>query len=352
MVESMEITNFDELALATLGTTITLCVLAIVTVVLRCWVRFGNKAFGIDDFSMILGLLFFIACCIFTCMGCYSGLGTPDAAIQSASVVFFQITYAWSLAFIKVSICVALLRITQAKRYVIPLWLVMLLSVGITFVAFVTLLVGCKPIAASWDAGVGECDHSGRVMNIAILISAIAILTDWSCAIIPAFILWNLNMRFDVKVSLVFVLALGVLASISTIVRFPYLHYYEQLFNYLYNVCNVVVWSIVECGIGIIAGSLPSLRPLVRNLGSGSKKTHPGGPSNGLTNGGNSIPLRSTAQGQSSTACEAGRNQQSGEIDDGSSQTFIIMKNTQIDVEYGSVKENPVQWGNDFDRPR
>lgn len=31
------------------------------------------------------------------------------------------------------------------------------------------------------------------------------------------------------------------------------------------NVANIVLWSIVECGVGIIAGSMPSLRSLLKS---------------------------------------------------------------------------------------
>lgn len=31
------------------------------------------------------------------------------------------------------------------------------------------------------------------------------------------------------------------------------------------NVANIVLWSVVECGVGILAGSLPSLRSLLKS---------------------------------------------------------------------------------------
>ncbi|KAM0492554.1 hypothetical protein ACHAP8_009909 [Fusarium lateritium] len=69
-------------------------------------------------------------------------------------------------------------------------------------------------------------------------------------------------MKLATKVSLAAILGLAALASLCTIVRLPYVKYYVIIPNYLYNVTHIVIWSILESGIGIVAGSLPSLRQL------------------------------------------------------------------------------------------
>ncbi|KAJ4258191.1 hypothetical protein NW762_008337 [Fusarium torreyae] len=72
-------------------------------------------------------------------------------------------------------------------------------------------------------------------------------------------------MKRATKFSVGVILGLAALASLCTIIRLPYVKYYTIIPNYLYNVTNIVIWSIVESGIGIVAGSLPSLRKLVSN---------------------------------------------------------------------------------------
>lgn len=47
-------------------------------------------------------------------------------------------------------------------------------------------------------------------------------------------------------------------------VRIPWLQYWDIKGNQLFNLSNVLIWSNVECGIGIVAGSLPMLGRLVR----------------------------------------------------------------------------------------
>ncbi|KAK8848637.1 cation-transporting atpase 4 [Apiospora arundinis] len=349
------------LAAATLAVTVVLGALSIITVTLRIYVRSSIKALALDDYLMTIGLLFFVACCTFTSMDVYSGLGHHDVAFTTGLskddsyfltvhaakwLVFFQITYAWSLPFIKSSICWALLRFTTARRYVYPLWAVMIFSVGITFVGFVAVMVNCTPFAASWDPslraplGTGHCDSSGRISQISYVISAISVITDWACAIIPAFVIWGLRMSKSLKITLMFILALGALASISTIVRLPYLQFYNVPTDYYYNVCNIVIWSIVECGVGIIAGSLPSLRPLLKKIPMfGSKRSY--AYRSGSNDTPNQIKMNNLghAGGRSLATCHGGEDESKWErLDDNSSQQYIIMKNTQVDVEYGHSK--------------
>lgn len=110
---------------------------------------------------MVIALGVFTACCIFTCMAVYTGLGTVDAGLEAwnmtstikasankafhflscriptyadawnlQNIIFFQITYAWSLPFIKSSICLTMLRIITDKPLRIVIWVSMVASIA------------------------------------------------------------------------------------------------------------------------------------------------------------------------------------------------------------------------------
>lgn len=72
------------------------------------------------------------------------------------------------------------------------------------------LLAWCRPVAATWDPSLGQCADPALITNVSYFISSISIATDWACAILPAFLLWDIQLRTAVKVSLIVVLALGV----------------------------------------------------------------------------------------------------------------------------------------------
>ncbi|KAF9770129.1 hypothetical protein IL306_012362 [Fusarium sp. DS 682] len=70
-------------------------------------------------------------------------------------------------------------------------------------------------------------------------------------------------------------------ASVATMIRMPYMKFYfHPEKDYLYRVCNVALWCLFETGIGVIAGSLPPLRKLVKRWGI-FDSTH--GHSSGVT---------------------------------------------------------------------
>ncbi|KAK9770530.1 putative Integral membrane protein [Seiridium cardinale] len=82
---------------------------------------------------------------------------------------------------------------------------------------------------------------------------------------LPALILWEVQLKWKVKLSVAIILGVGVIASSATLVRLRYLLHYSDPDNYLY-VANIAICSIVESAIGIIAGSASALRPLVKYI--------------------------------------------------------------------------------------
>lgn len=88
--------------------------------------------------------------------------------------------------------------------------------------------------------------------------------------------LWRVNMSWRTKISLFFVLGLGSFVSACAVVRMTYLGSYGASGDWLWDTVPLATWSVIELNTGIIAGSLPSLRPLVKRFlgsiyGSGSR---------------------------------------------------------------------------------
>lgn len=133
--------------------------------------------------------------------------------------------YAVSAAFIKSSIAVTLLRISASQRhYNWSLYTI----IGMTWVAAIVFCAGIasictstkhcariitdncvgKPIETLWGAAKGTCNLQLN-SNVSFFFSAIEILTDWSLAILPAILLWNVQMKGSVKTSVAVILALA-----------------------------------------------------------------------------------------------------------------------------------------------
>lgn len=93
-----------------------------------------------------------------------------------------------------------------------------------------------------------------------------------------------------------------------------------------------MLWTIIECGLGIVAGSLPSLRLLLKKFGLSSTKSKTGRTTDDPSKLDRSVNLVSIKNKPKTTF--SGRNDDWEQIDDSSSQKFIIMKHTQTDVEW------------------
>ncbi|KAG5660146.1 hypothetical protein KAF25_003668 [Fusarium avenaceum] len=256
-----------------------------IVVALRCFVRLKHRIFGIDDGLMLFGWMLHVAFSAIAMQCVYSGLGTQDEdlndflRLESRKFLYFgQLTYSISLIPLKGSICVTLLRISVKRVHRIIIWSTLALTVVASTATVIGCLVGCRPIAANWSHD-PKCDPFQLMAAFGYLMSSTAVITDFVCAILPIFMLYKSQMKTTTKISVSVILGLAGLASLCTIIRLPYLKYYTIQTNYIYNVTNIVLWSLIESGIGIIAGSLPSLRKLVSrrwhfNPSAGSSPAH------------------------------------------------------------------------------
>lgn len=59
------------------------------------------------------------------------------------------------------------------------------------------------------------------------------------------------------------ILGIAAFASCATIVRLRYLSLYSDPTELMFSTGKIGLWSLIEEGMGIFAGSLPALRPLL-----------------------------------------------------------------------------------------
>ncbi|KAK8079036.1 hypothetical protein PG994_002843 [Apiospora phragmitis] len=135
---------------------------------------------------------------------------------------------------------------------------------AIAAVVFILAIANiCHPITMLWGATTqGSCNPSLN-STVSFFFSAVSIVTDLVLAILPGIMLWNIRMKKTVKFSVMIILGLAAFASCATVVRLRYLTLYNDQTEFMYSTGAIGLWSILEEVIGIIAGSLPALRPLL-----------------------------------------------------------------------------------------
>ncbi|CAK7199502.1 hypothetical protein SEUCBS139899_002182 [Sporothrix eucalyptigena] len=276
-------------ARALLGTLVALLAINTVTICLRIYSRsvLSRGAFGVDDMLATSGYVCYVVATAYAIQGCYYGLGTRDADMPSELylirgaelLLWWQIPYVISIPLIKSAIAAQIMRLTPSLYYRIPLWFVIGGSTFNALAGLVAALVHCKPISASWT-GQGTCGSNVPLLDLSYLFTAIAIVADFTCALVPFFLIRGLNMNARRKWSLMAVLSVGVGAGIFTIVRVPFFKHYLIAADALYYQGYIAMWSMLEEGVGAFAASLPSMRKLFSNYYGSSNKSN-----------GNNIPL-------------------------------------------------------------
>ncbi|KAJ4265042.1 hypothetical protein NW762_005285 [Fusarium torreyae] len=250
-------------------------VICLPTVAARFVIRTKAKTLGIDDWLMGLGMAMTIAWAGVLITYCYSGGGyeptdprLPDGIIPQALKFYFicQSFYCATTIPIKVSICAALLRIGGTVTvYRWSLIAIMAVATVSGLGSMIGIVASCSPPSAFWDPSTGVCNP---VVNAfaAYFISACGILTDFALAVLPAFMLWKIQLRRSIKISVAVILGFAAFASCATIVRLRYLLALLDSQNFLRDSSKIAIWTVLELAIGLFAGSLPALRPILRYL--------------------------------------------------------------------------------------
>lgn len=131
--------------------------------------------------------------------------------------LIWLLVYTWTLGMVKSSICVTLLRIADTMRYFRRCVYVLLgMTVASWLITFIGLLVLCRPIAGNWDPslvaqGKAECAPPGVIVALGYISTCITVSTDLACAVLPAFLLWNMQMATRNKILIGLLLSFGSL---------------------------------------------------------------------------------------------------------------------------------------------
>ncbi|KAK3940935.1 hypothetical protein QBC46DRAFT_113282 [Diplogelasinospora grovesii] len=254
---------------------ISFLVVAVIAISLRCIVRVGIvKAFGIDDWLMAFAACSFVVYCACSTTGVHYGTGRhtddlPVADAQQAAKFWWlcYLFYAVTMIASKISIGMFLLRITVERMHDWTIYVAMGLSVITGIIFFFVSFFQCNPVSSFWirDQG-GTCINVEIVIALAYLYSAFSVISDFTFAILPIFLIWNLQMSLRTKLSLIPLLAMGCTASAAVVARFAYLQNFRDP-DFLYATLDIAIWSTIEQGLAITAASLATLRPLLRAIG-------------------------------------------------------------------------------------
>ncbi|KAL2173764.1 uncharacterized protein P884DRAFT_280763 [Thermothelomyces heterothallicus CBS 202.75] len=255
---------------------ITALVLAVTVTALRCFVRiYLLKAFGNDDWLMAAATICFAFYCSFSLSGVAYGTGHLVSEISQENYAeakkwwyLCYPFYAVTMMLVKMSMTSFFRRVIVERLHKWILYSAMVATI-ISCVVFVfTCIFQCWPVSYFWDkyTQTGTCIPDRIVIALAILFSVINMITDFTFALLPAWIVLRLNMKLRTKLALCALMGLGCVASAAIVVRMPYLQAIASD-EFLYDTVFVAVWSTVEQCLAITAAGLATLQPLVKLIG-------------------------------------------------------------------------------------
>ncbi|KAI0127605.1 hypothetical protein BJ170DRAFT_380675 [Xylariales sp. AK1849] len=253
----------------------TFAILAFATIVLRCSVRvFIVRSFGLDDWLMVIAAVLFILYCSFSITGVHYGTGQHEADLPHANVArarsfwwLCYLMYALAMIFSKISIGCLLLRVAVRRLHTWIIYGAMTITVVTCAVFFFVTVFQCQPVSYFWEKHQdGSCVNIEVIIGLAYLYSSCAVLTDFTFALLPAWIIMGLQLKTRTKLALIPLMALGCVASAAVVVRFAYLTRFRDP-DFLWATVDIAIWSTVEQGLAVAAGSLATLRPLAKLIG-------------------------------------------------------------------------------------
>lgn len=246
--------------------------MAFIATLLRVYVRIHLvKSFGWDDAWMMAALLTHIMFATCAIAGAHYGTGRYFDDI-SGDGIFMAMRY-WWLCYIaycltmieaKISIGLFLLRVTVSRLQRTIIYVAMGLTVLTGIVFFFVTLFQCAPVSFFWNKDQpGTCVNIDVIIGLTFLYSAVSAICDFTFGLLPVWLVWGLNMRKSEKMALIPILSMGCIASTAVIVRMAFVMDFRSP-EFLHDTVDIAIWSDIEQGLAITAGSLATLRPLYR----------------------------------------------------------------------------------------
>ncbi|KAI9934355.1 hypothetical protein ASPWEDRAFT_151946 [Aspergillus wentii DTO 134E9] len=277
-------TIYADNAPSVAGSVIMLTSVALITYALRVYCRLTCKSWAAEDWIMTSAVIPFgvlVAGCV---GGAFNGIGIHAARLEEPGnekyfaggqkfFLMFEVGYCAAIIPIKLSISFMLIRVAEGRKVYIHIQYVLIaVFVTMNVVALIIILINCIPIAAAWDPSLlekgGHCQDPHVLADAYYACTAVNIVTDWTTALMPIPLLWNVHLKRNTKISIICLMSLGIFASLSACVRLKYTVNLTDQTDFLFGVANVVIWGFAENAIGMIVGNVATLRPLFRISGS------------------------------------------------------------------------------------
>ncbi|CCF36982.1 integral membrane protein [Colletotrichum higginsianum] len=324
-----------------LGVSSSLLVALLVTTALRLWARAGRRNLGWDDYTIAAAALSATVRYAFGVMQLPHGNGRHRVYLTNHEYMMINM-YGWwgqlfhftSMAFLKVSLALLILRIKSNRTLKILLYAVIVGSLIINFGVVIILLAECRP-AGFWRGKDSDCwPNTIRIYAIWVSI-AYSVVTDFFCSLLPLTVVWKVKIALQRKIMITGLMSLGLVATSFGIVRAKSLGVSEA--DLSWDFCITAIWSNLELFLGISAANIALSRAVYTYFFSPSSESRPSDHSGPSSNGYFHSGLRSDRFEIPATMVSSGRRRGSA----------TRSSNSDIPLEPGIQKKTEFWWRED-----
>lgn len=199
-----------------------------------------------------------------------SSITLADTENSLRYAILSQPIWAWTMAFIKISVLLMLRRVQTDKLWRRFSWVLMGVIIIITVYSMAASLTHCIPLYKAWDllgaVKGGKCwpDKAARAHLFAV--AAISFITDVIVALLPITFLRKVQRPIRERIIIGALMALGVFAGVASIIKIVISTRFGKTADLDLEGVQMSMWSLVEQLVGFIAACIPCLRSPFQRL--------------------------------------------------------------------------------------
>ncbi|PSK51637.1 hypothetical protein B9Z65_2904 [Elsinoe australis] len=271
---AIEFVNYDLMVMFSVA--VVFLSLPCIATLLRIYVRtFMVKSWGWDDILMIASMLTFTAesALVMSIALQPKNMTFPQLKVLTFEILISSNFYLVTSILFKLSLAIFFLRFLQEpwQRRTILTCTALYTTLGLAFIILLNLQCG-NPKDLFSNTLTNHCGPWRILRPLNYTYATINALTDWTFALIPIYTIRHANMPRRARISASFLLGLGAVSSIVSIVRMKYIEGLNVNKN-LFPSPAIGVTSCIEMGLGMTAASCATLRPLFRSCMERAKMT-------------------------------------------------------------------------------
>ncbi|KAK8108364.1 hypothetical protein PG984_014165 [Apiospora sp. TS-2023a] len=309
--------------------------LAVISVVLRIYVRMTRGAKLAMDDHTIVGAIFTAGATLFmTLYAAKYGSGQHIWATDHENlIVLLKMVYAepWiyatAVTVTRVSILLLYHRLfdtntTSNMLYVWQTRFAIFLTAAYPLVMYIVMSVACRPLSHYWMQYLGEKEGTCiEVMKFYLAFGVLNMANDIIILVLPIPTIAGLHMDWRKKLSIMAIMLLGAFSCVSSMIRIYYLAKLAEAADVSWWFGPGMGWSCIEPSVAIVTACLPTLAPLFR-------KTKPANASSQYYAKNNASDPRSAAtRATNISAAERGGQDQWTRMDDDDEDEIELTRN-------------------------